>query len=83
MKWKKNQNVLSDIKDFVVGERYTSKDGLDYEITKVEKDFVECNLNKVTKRFRKVLYCGVMAAMKFDGPVFYSKKIERGKEDEI
>ncbi len=82
MKLMKKQHIPSNVKDFVVGERYVA-DGLTYEIVKVNEDSVDCRLNKVIKHFPKVLYCGVMAAMKLDRPLFLSSKIVPGDENEF
>lgn len=69
------------VKDFEIGEQFTVN-GLTYVVTRVEPDFIECRLNRVTKKFAKVLYCGVYAAMSFGKPLFLSSKIERAKEEE-
>lgn len=83
MKLYKKQIVPETVKDFIVGEIYVGKDGFTYEVVDVNEDFIQCRLNKVIKRFRKVLYCGTMAAMNISGPVFLSSKIVVGDEHEF
>lgn len=68
-------------KDFVVGDKFCV-DGLTYEVVKVERDRIECRLNNVIKKFAKVLYCGVYAAMYHGSPLFLSNKIERPADED-
>lgn len=50
------------IKDFKIGEQY-KHENITYIIKEVGRDYVLCQYGVLTKRFRKVLYGGVYAAL--------------------
>lgn len=81
MKTKLTQAELNKIKDFQVGEVYTSDEGFNYKILEVTPTQVICQLHNRTVKFAKILYAGVYAAMKFGKPLFLSTKITRATED--
>lgn len=77
--WNRNS---SSVIDFKIGDKYTVNN-LTYEIVKVDRNFIECKLNNVIKKFAKILYCGVYAAMYYGKPLFLSSKIVRAEEEEF
>ena len=69
------------IKDFEVGETYTSPEGKEYKVLEVLPKQIICRLNNKTVKFQKILYAGVYAAMYFGNPLLLSSKITRATEE--
>lgn len=66
--------ITKKLKDFEVGENYTYNN-LNYIIEKVNPDNIECRFGVVKRKFRKVLYAGVYAALNCDGQVMFKSDV--------